>query len=523
MEPKGGAQKITYSTFADNQELHGAFETAAREVRGWFGQTHPVLIGGAERHLERTFDDLNPSDTRETLGRFARGGAAEVQDAVQAAAAAYPAWSRRDYRERAALLRAGADRISAHRFELAALMSYEVGKNRAEALGDTEEAADLLRYYCDQIESAHGFTRPLERLTPNEETRSVLLPYGVWGVIAPFNFPLALSAGMSGGALVAGNTVVFKPASDAPFTGLMLGRILQQAGLPPGVFNVVTGSAAEVGDPLIAHPALAGLIFTGSFAVGTELERRFSAHLPKPCILEMGGKNAAIVTAQADLELAAEGIGRSAFGYGGQKCSACSRAYVAHERYDELLERLVHYAGSVKIGDPLERGTFLGPLINRAAVDKYRSAVELARRDGRVVTGGGVLEQGGFEHGHFVTPAVVDSLGHDHPLLQEELFVPLLCVAAVADLDEAIARSNRSAYGLTAGIYSRDDDEVQTFFDRIEAGVTYANRRSGATTGAWPGVNSFCGWKGSGNSGKGACGPYYVAQFLREQSRTWMR
>jgi 1-pyrroline-5-carboxylate dehydrogenase len=522
MKPQDGAPKVTYSTFADNEDLHRSFEAAAQQVRHWFGATHPLLIGGREVDCADKFEDTNPADIRQQLGRFGRGGPQAVEAAVGAAAAAFPAWSRLDYRARIELLRRGAEKISERRFELAALMSYEVGKNRAEALGDAEESADLLRYYCGQMAEAQGFTRTLDRLSANEETLSVLRPYGVWGVIAPFNFPLALSAGMSAGALVAGNTVVFKPASDAPFTGLMLGRILQQAGLADGVFNVVTGSAAEVGDPLIDHPKLAGLVFTGSFEVGTSLQRRFSARGPKPCILEMGGKNAAIVTAQADLERAVEGIARSAFGYGGQKCSACSRAFVARERYDEFVERLAQYARSLSIGDPLERATFLGPLIHRAAVDKYRAAVGQARRDGRIVVGGEVLDSEPFRHGHFVTPTVVDQLAADHRLFQEELFVPLLCVAPVADLNQAIERTNRSAYGLTAGVYSQDEREVREFFDRVEAGVTYANRRSGATTGAWPGVNSFCGWKGSGNSGKGACGPHYVAQFLREQSRTWM-
>lgn len=515
--------KVTYSTLsADNAELHAGYEAAVARAKEALGREHPMLIGEERRFAKKFFDDTNPADTRVLLGRFSEGTRQDAQDAIRAARAALPLWSRMPWAERLAILRRAADMISARNFELAAIMSLEAGKNRYEALGDVEEAADLIRYYCQQMEEAKGYDRPMGQLHPREKTRSVLGPWGVWAVISPFNFPLALATGMASGALVAGNTVILKPASDTPWLGLILGEILQEAGLPSGAFNCVTGPGGTVGDELVESPEVAGCIFTGSKEVGSAIWRKFTARAIRPCILEMGGKNPAIITVNADLETAAEGVMRSAYGLGGQKCSACSRVYVERRVARAFTEALVEKTKKLKVGDPVEKEVFLGPLINGRAVQTFAEASAEARRDGRVVTGGEVLRDGPYAHGHFVTPTLVDRLPQGHRLEWEELFVPFLVMADVDSLDEAIRRANDSEYGLTAGVFSEDHDEVRTFFERIEAGVTYANRRSGATTGAWPGVNTFGGWKWSGSSGKAALGPYYVMQFLREQSRTWI-
>ncbi|MDP9351239.1 MAG: aldehyde dehydrogenase family protein, partial [Chloroflexota bacterium] len=253
---------------------------------------------------------------------------------------------------------------------------------------------------------------------------------------------------------------------------------------------------------------------------GSEVYRRFAEPYARPCITEMGGKNPAIVTAQADLDKAAEGVARSAFGYSGQKCSACSRVYVERPVYEEFVQRLTERTSKLKVGDPTGPDTFVGPVINEASVETYLSAAEEARRDGKILHGGNRVTEGQFANGTFVEPAIVGDLPVGHRLFRDELFVPFLAVAPVDSLDEALHLANQSEYGLTAGVYSEDPSEVQRFFDRIEAGVTYANRRGGATTGAWPGAQSFCGWKGSGSTGKGGLGPYYVQQFLREQSQT---
>jgi 1-pyrroline-5-carboxylate dehydrogenase len=371
------------------------------------------------------------------------------------------------------------------------------------------------------MEDAGGFDRKMGKLSENERTRDILRPYGVWGVISPFNFPLALAAGMSAGALIAGNTVVYKPSPDAPTTGLKLLEILREAGLPAGAMSYLTDSGAEVGKALVASPKVSGMVFTGSKKVGLSIFKSFNEPHPRPCFLELGGKNPAIVTKNADLEKAAEGVMRGAFGFSGQKCSATSRVYVDESVADRFKDLLVAKTRALAVGDPTSRESYTGPVINERAYQAYQSYVEEARSaGGRILVGGDVLKEGSLAKGFYVAPTVVDGLSKGHRLFRDELFVPLLALASVESLDEAIDEANRVEYGLTAGIFSEDRKERETFFDRIEAGVTYANRRSGATTGAWPGVNPFCGWKSSGSSGKGVCGPYYVQQFLREQSQT---
>jgi 1-pyrroline-5-carboxylate dehydrogenase len=523
MSGPGSASKVTYVTLAGNEEANAAYDRAVSDVRASLSGTFPNWIDGKPAGENRPLDDdRSPIDTSLLVARFPRCTPADVAAAIDGARSAFPAWSRRPWQERVAILRRAAASISSRMTELAALMSLEVGKNRLEAMGDAEESADLLRYYCDQIEQADGFEKPLARLLPGEDTRSVLRPHGVFAVVAPFNFPAALAAGMAGGALVAGNTIVFKPSSEAPLTGLRLYEILTEAGVPPGVFQFVTGSGRELGDAFLDE-RFDGIVFTGSKEVGLDLYKRFAKPWPKPVIVEMGGKNPAIVTRNADLDKAAEGVVRSAFGFGGQKCSACSRAYVASEVYDAFLERLVAVASGLTIGDPTEAATYLGPVISAKAKATHAAAAAEARRSGRIVFAGKAPSDPKLARGHFVAPVIADRLADGHRLWREELFVPFLAVGAVASLDEALIRANDTEYGLTAGIFSEDEGEVRVFFDRIEAGVAYANRRTGATTGAWPGVQSFCGWKASGSTGKGGCGPWYVQQFLREQSRTIVR
>jgi 1-pyrroline-5-carboxylate dehydrogenase len=394
-----------------------------------------------------------------------------------------------------------------------------VGKSRLEAMGDAEESADLIDYYCDQVDDADGFVRPMNRITPVERNTDVLRPYGVFACITPFNFPLALSAGMSSAALVAGNTVVYKPAEETLWTGLELYQVYRDAGLPPGVFNLLFGSREVIGDPLWQHPEIDGVVFTGSKRVGLRIHAGLSGGWIKPALLELGGKNAAIVLESADLEAAAEGVMRSAFSLQNQKCSATSRVYVQRQVVDPFLEQLVEKTRAIRMGDPSERDVFFGPVINQAAVERFERAVSQARVEGTMVLGGDRLRGGIFDRGHFVAPTIA-TLPLESTLYREELFVPFVAVGEVADLDQAIGESNRVEYGLTAGIFSRNQAEIARFFDEVEAGVCYANKRTGATTGAWPGAQPFCGWKGSGSTGKGGCGPYYVAQFMREQSRT---
>jgi 1-pyrroline-5-carboxylate dehydrogenase len=514
--------KITYATLsADNEELQSSFDAALERARARAGQTYPIIVGEEERFGDETFEDRSPIDTDLVLARFPVGSRQDVRDAIAAARAAFPAWSATPWRHRLAILRRAADIISDRQFDYAALMALEVGKNRLEALGDVEETADLLRYYGDEFEKADGFVKPLGSLSPAERTRSILRPYGVFGIISPFNFPMALAGGPSGGAMIAGNTVVLKPSSDAPLSAANFGEALRDAGLPPGVFNLVTGPGETVGAELQENPGIDGMVFTGSYEVGMKLYRSFTKEFPRPIVTEMGGKNPAIVTRNADLDEAAEGVMRSAFGFDGQKCSANSRVYVERPVAREFVDRLVEKAREIAVGDPTKRENWMGPVINQRALDTFSRAVEDARASGGTIeVGGEVLRDGETSRGFFPTPTVVTGLPLDHRLFRDELFVPFLVVGEVDSLDEALDEANGSAYGLTAGIFSHDPAEVQRFLDTIQAGVLYVNRRAGATTGAWPGIQSFGGWKGSGSSGKSGLGPYYVQQFLREQSQT---
>jgi len=516
--------KITYATLsADNPELHAAFDAALESVRGKLGRSYPMLIGAEQRRGAEEFEDRSPIDESLVVARFPVGSAHDVHDAIAAAREAFPDWRDTPWRDRLAIIRRGADLISERQFEYAAFMSVEVGKNRLEALGDVEETADLLRYYADEMERNDGFVRPMGSLSSAEHTRSVLKPHGVWGVISPFNFPMALAGGPAGGALVAGNTVVMKPSSEAPLLGYLFCEALIEAGLPAGVLNFVTGPGETVGAALQEADDIDGLVFTGSYQVGMQLQREFTRDYPRPLITEMGGKNPSIVTASADLDEAVEGVARSAFGFDGQKCSANSRVYVERSVADEFITRLAARARAIAVGDPTQRETWMGPVINRRALERFRSAVADATRDGGTIAAGGeVLSHGETAAGFYPSPTVITGLPTDHRLFRDELFVPLIVVGVVDSLDEAIALSNDTPYGLTAGIFSHDDAQIRRFLDTIEAGVVYVNRRSGATTGAWPGIQSFGGWKGSGSTGKGGLGPYYVQQFLREQSQTVM-
>jgi 1-pyrroline-5-carboxylate dehydrogenase len=519
--------KITYATMSGDQmeDVHRELDAAITQVKTTFGKSYPLYIGGREVRAASEFDDRSPIDTRILLGTFQSAGREQARDAIAAARVAYPAWSALPWSERIALLKKVADGIRGRRWELSALMGYEAGKNRLECVGDVEESADLIEYYCNQIEQHHGFETTLGTLGPNEENSSVLRPYGVWAVISPFNFPLALAAGPAGGALVAGNTVVFKPASATPMLGYKLLEVMVDAGIPAGVFNFITGGGGTAGQELVDNTGIDGIVFTGSKDVGMHLIRDNATRtVPRPLIIEMGGKNPAIITRSADLDKATDGVMRSAFGAQGQKCSANSRVYIDKTIRAEFVRLLVEKTKKIRIGNPLNRDIYLGPVINEDAVTTYEKAIARAVRDGgKILTGGRRLTGGEFEHGHFVEPTLIDGLPTSHPLFGEELFVPITVLGDVSSLDEAIDLANKTEYGLTAGIFSENDEEIQRFFDRIEAGVTYVNRRAGATTGAWPGINSFGGWKASGSTGRGTGGPYYVQQFMREQSRVRIR
>jgi 1-pyrroline-5-carboxylate dehydrogenase len=517
------AFKITYSVLnADMTEMHTQFEAAYKKVREKLGETFPSWVDGKAFTSGTLLEDRNPANTSEILAKFHTISPHDVEAVVLASQRAQKQWGKTPWKERAALIRKAADIISERRLEMSSILSLETGKTRLEALGDVEESADLFRYYAGQLEESNGFVKPLGKLSPNENTRDVLRSYGVFLVVSPFNFPVALAAGMSGAALLGGNSVILKPSSETPWCAQALYECLRDAGLPDGVFQVVHGSGSSVGNALIEHSGIDGLAFTGSKEVGMKLAATLSRKYPKPALLEMGGKNATIVCEKADLEAAAQGCVRSAFGLTGQKCSALSRVLVHRSVKDAFLQKVVEKTKALKIGFADDRETFVGPLINQKAFDRHMGAVVEAAREGKILAGGGdVRSKPELKNGYFVEPTVAE-LPRGHRLFQDELFSPFLAVDTFDTLEEAVEVANKCEYGLTGGIFSERKEDVEYFMEHMEAGVLYANRKTGATTGAWPGVQSFCGWKGSGSTGKGGCGPYYVSQFMREQSQTRM-
>jgi 1-pyrroline-5-carboxylate dehydrogenase len=516
--------RLTYATMFDPPAaMHERFDAALTEVRARLGGRHDLFLRGADVPAGQYVTRSSPIDHRIALGEFAVATEQDARAAMEAAHAAYPAWRATPPDERVQWLRRVADVMEARVYDIAAALALEVGKNRMEALGEAQETVDFFRLYADDFEQ-HGY---YDHELPNDplpdvvsRNRSVMRPHGAWVVIAPFNFPLALAGGPTAAALVTGNTVVVKGATDTPWAGRLLADCIRDAGLPAGVFQYLSGSGREVGAALSSHPATAGITFTGSVAVGTELLQRMTGgRWPRPCIAEMGGKNPCIVTARADLDDAAAGIVRSAYGLSGQKCSALSRLYVDGAVADELVERLRAQIDAIRIGDPCLQQNWLGPVINAgAAASHARYVRELQDGGATLLAGTAPLEAGLREQGHFVAPVLAEA-PLAHPLWRHEMFVPLLMLHRVESREEAMQLANDSSVGLTAGFYGAAD-ELPWFHEHIEAGVTYANRRQGATTGAWPGYQAFGGWKGSSSTGKAIASFHYLAQYLREQSRT---
>ena len=516
--------KLTYATMFDPpEEMHTGYEAAVQDLKANLGQEYGMFIDGQERFSDEKFEKHSPINIDLTLGVFQKGTAQDVNDVVAAARRAAQGWGSTPWQERIELLRKAASLIDERVFQFGAVLSMEVGKNRMEALADTAECADIIRNACDHMARNNGFVVRLgsDPLIGYVATNtSVLRPYGVWVVISPFNFPGALTGGPTGAALVAGNTVIMKPATDTPLTVRMLADCFRDAGIPDGVFNYLTGSGSTVGQALIDHPDIDGITFTGSFDVGMHIYRAFAnGPYPRPTILEMGGKNPVLVSRHADLERASQGIVRSAFGLQGQKCSATSRVYIESPVYDDLVDRLTKMTHELIVGDPTEHDTFMGPVINQNSYNDYKNFTEDLSQNGTILTGGKVQTEGEFGKGYFCAPTLVADVPVDHPLWNHEMFLPIAMIHRVNDLDEAMKLANSVNLGLCAGYYG-DDDKTTWFFDNIEAGVSYANRPQGATTGAWPGYQTFGGWKGSGSSGKNAFSNYYLPLYMHEQNRT---
>jgi 1-pyrroline-5-carboxylate dehydrogenase len=502
----------------DEEAVHDAYDAAVADVRDRLGERHPLRIGGELLERDERFVVRSPGDLDVRVGEFAAGDEHAVDRAVDAAREAFDGWRHLPGAERAGVFRDAADLLRDRKFDLAAVVSLENGKGRTEALADVDEAIDFLSFYARELDRHDDFVRDTGEPTPGERCENVRRPYGVMAVVAPFNFPLAILAGMTTGAAIVGNTTVVKPASATPLIAHEFLDVLEAAGLPDGVVNLVTGGGRAVGSPLVEHEGVSGVAFTGSRAVGREIEREFAGR-PGPVVAELGGKNPVVVTATADLDDAAAGVATGAFSFAGQKCSATSRVYVDAARFDAFAERLVAAAEALPVREPTERGAVVSPLIDDTALDRYRRVVAEARTVGRVLTGGHVLETG-LPEGRYVAPTVVADVPHDHPLAREEHFAPFVTLHPVADLAEGIERSNDSEYGLCAGLFSTDDGEIARWLDEVESGMCYVNRAESATTGALVGAQPFGGWKASGTTGTFAGGYDYLRQFTREQSRT---
>ncbi len=415
-------KKLTYVDLAADDTFHTDYEKALERIQPELGRSHPIIIGGSETFSSPEFTVFSPIDNHILIGKFPSATPFQVRSAIADASNGFPAWRDRDWTERARIMQKAADILDAQKFLLAALVTFESGKNRYEAVAEVGEAVDMLRYHTEIYKKQKGFVIPTRPENPEAESRSIMRPYGVWAVISPFNFPLSLAAGMAGAALITGNTIVLKPTSIAPFSVLKLFSAFVAAGVPPQAIQYITGPGSSFGDIVTAHPDIAGIAFTGSRTAGMQLHRTFAARQRciKPVIFEMGSKNPVIVTQHADLEKAAEGTLKSAFGFSGQKCSAASRVYVHESVTVRFIGRLRRQMENLVTGDPREKGTFTGPLIHAEAERVFRESVEMVKKDGgQIIAGGNVIREGIFSRGHYAEPTLVSGLNRGHPLLRQ--------------------------------------------------------------------------------------------------------
>jgi len=476
------------------------------------GKRYPMIIGGRRVDSGESIVSVNPSQPEEVVGYAARGGVAEAEAAVQAALEAFPAWADTPAEVRARILFKAAAIMRRRKHELAAWMCYEVGKNWAEADADAAEAIDFLEYYGRQMLKLAG-PQPLTPY-PGEENHLYYLPLGVGVVHSPFNFPLAILCGMTAAAVVTGNTVVVKPSTEAPVIAAKFFEVLEEAGLPPGVANLLYADPAEVGDYLTTHKEVRFINFTGSREVGCHIYELAAKVQPgqtflRRVIAEMGGKDAIIVDGTADLDEAAAGIVASAFGFSGQKCSACSRAVITADVYDQVLEKVVARTRALRIGPATDRDTDVGPVAAERFQKKILQYIEIGKSEGRLVLGGRALPGG-----YYVEPTIFADVAPTARIAQEEIFGPVLAFIKASDFDDALDIANGTAYGLTGSVYSRSRENLEQARRRFRVGNLYFNRKS---TGAIVGVHPFGGFNMSGTDSK-AGGPDYLLLFTQAQA-----
>jgi 1-pyrroline-5-carboxylate dehydrogenase len=491
-----------------------AMEAALADVESQLGREYDMIIGGRHLRTEGKIISVNPARPAQVVGIHQRAEADLAEQAVQAALSAFPSWSRTPAAERASLLFRTADLIRKRNFEFCAWLTFEVGKNWAEADADVGETIDFLEFYGREALKLDAATTPIQ--FPGEHNQLRYIPLGVGAVIPPWNFPFAIMAGMTAAAIVCGNTVVLKPSVDAPTIAARFVSLLEEAGLPDGVVNLCQGDGPGFGSAVVAHPQTRFIAFTGSKAVGLEIHESAARTQPgqkfiKRTILEMGGKDSIIVESDADVDLAIEGVVASAFGFNGQKCSACSRAIVDASIYDTFCDRLQERVAQLKTGDPA-KNIYTGPVISPKSYKKVLDYIEIGKNEGRLLNGGATIETP--EGGYYVTPTVFADVSPTARIAQEEIFGPVLAVIKSQSFDEALAIANNTEYGLTGSVYSSSREKLERAREEFHVGNLYFNRKS---TGAMVGAHPFGGFNMSGTDSK-AGGPDYLLLFTQAKS-----
>ncbi|MGU3469679.1 L-glutamate gamma-semialdehyde dehydrogenase [Paenibacillus sp. D51F] len=489
------------------------FHAALDEERGRQGQTYPLLIGGREKFEGAAADSLNPARYGDVIGRVVQADLRQAAEAVESAHAAAAGWAREPFAVRARILYRAAALLRRRKHEFSALMVLEAGKPWGEADADTAEAIDFLDYYGREAERI-GAPQPLIRLQ-GEDNELLYIPLGTGVVIPPWNFPLAIMAGMTAAALVCGNPVVLKPASPTAVIAARFVALLLEAGLPEQVIQFVPGPGSVIGDALVDHPLARFISFTGSLETGLRIHERASRlakgqRWMKRVIAELGGKDAIVVDKSADLEAAAEAIAASAFGFSGQKCSACSRAIIHADVYDRVLEDVVRRASGLRVGDPAEYGTDMGPVIDKAALRKIADYVEIGSGEGKIVWGGGTDDS----FGYFAQPTIIEGVDRKARVAQEEIFGPVLAFIQADDYGDALDIANDTAYGLTGSVFSGKRAHLEEARRSFHVGNLYLNRKC---TGALVGVHPFGGFNLSGTDSK-AGGSDYLLQFTQAKA-----
>jgi 1-pyrroline-5-carboxylate dehydrogenase len=491
-----------------------AMETALRKVQAELGRDYPLVIGGERITGLKTFDSINPSHKDQLLGRFQKGTRAHVEQAISAAWTAFESWRKEPVETRAALLVRTADLLRQRKHEFSATMILEVGKTWVEADADTAEAIDFCEFYAREA-LRWGGEQPITKI-PSEDNELLYIPLGVGAVIPPWNFPLAIMAGMTTAAAATGNCVVLKPSSDAPWIAWRFFALLEEAGMPPGVVNFLSGGGAEVGDPMVTHPKIRFISFTGSKEVGLHINEEAAKPQKgqiwiKRVIAEMGGKDAIIIDRETkSLDEAAAAAVSSAFGFQGQKCSACSRLIVDEAIYDELVALVAEKTKALKMGPPEMADAQIGPVVNESAMKKIKEYIDKGSKEGRLIAGGVVHSNEGF----FIEPAVIADVDPDATIAQEEIFGPVLAIIKAKDFDDALRIANDSQFGLTGAVFTENPEKIERAREEFFVGNLYINRKC---TGALVGVHPFGGFNMSGTDSK-AGGRDYLGLFLQGKS-----